>query len=134
MKIIRCVLLILFSLLVSAGKGYAQQDPGKKVFKEAGDEVKADNELRVMFYNVENMFDPAEDSTKSDDEYQPDGMRGWSYSRLKHKQVNVAKVALAVGGWEPPAIIGLCEVENRRVLNGLIYDSPINLRFYTAGL
>ena len=125
MKTTCMVLWLLFSLLLIACPVFAQQDTRKAVFKETNDGQRAENELRVMFYNVENMFDPAEDSTKSDDEYQPDGMRGWSYSRLKHKQVNVAKVALAVGGWEPPGLIGLCEVENRKVLNGLIYDTPL---------
>ena len=125
MKTTCMVLWMLFSLLLIACPVFAQQDTKKAVFKETNDGQRAENELRVMFYNVENMFDPAEDSTKSDDEYQPDGMRGWSYSRLKHKQVNVAKVALAVGGWEPPGLIGLCEVENRKVLNGLIYDTPL---------
>ena len=125
MKTTCMVLWLLFSLLLIACPVFAQQDTKKAVFKETNDGQRAENELRVMFYNVENMFDPAEDSTKSDDEYQPDGMRGWSYSRLKHKQVNVAKVALAVGGWEPPGLIGLCEVENRKVLNGLIYDTPL---------
>lgn len=100
-------------------------DPKKPVMQKPSVERKAANEMRVMFYNVENMFDPAEDSTKADDEYQPDGMRGWSYSRLKHKQINIAKVILALGGWDPPAVIGVCEIENRRVLNGLIFDTPL---------
>ncbi|HNW53047.1 MAG TPA: hypothetical protein PKN21_02210, partial [Bacteroidales bacterium] len=60
MKITYCILFMLFSLLVSVCQGYAQQDLKNSVFKEAGNEKKADNELRVMFYNVENMFDPAE--------------------------------------------------------------------------
>jgi predicted extracellular nuclease len=97
----------------------------KPVFQQPDANKRGEEALRVMFYNVENLFDPAEDSTKSDDEYQPTGMRGWSYSRLKRKQVNISKVILALGGWDPPELIGLCEVENRRVLNGLIYDTPL---------
>lgn len=80
---------------------------------------RADTVLRVMFYNVENLFDPRDDSLTSDDEYQPTGMRGWTSGRLKQKQINISKVVLAVGGWEPPDLIGLCEVENFRVLYGL---------------
>jgi hypothetical protein len=32
---------------------------------------------------------------------------------------------LAIGEYEPPAIVGLCEVENRYVLNKLIFQTPI---------
>lgn len=117
----------LFLLFVCALQAQVLQEANQKqpVFQQTGAGKRGEDAMRVMFYNVENMFDPAEDSTKSDDEYQPDGMRGWTYNRLKHKQVNIAKVILAVGGWDAPELIGLCEVENRRVLNGLIYDTPL---------
>ena len=32
---------------------------------------------------------------------------------------------MAIGGWEPPAIVGLCEVENRYVLNSLAHFSAL---------
>jgi len=95
------------------------------VFQQADAGKRGENTIRVMFYNVENLFDPKDDSITSDEEYQPMGMRGWTYTRMKQKQLNVAKVALAVGGWEPPDLIGLCEVENRRVLYGLVKDTPL---------
>ena len=91
----------------------------KTVFQHPDANKRADTVLRVMFYNVENLFDPREDSITSDEEYQPTGMRGWTNSRLKQKQINISKVVLAVGGWEPPDMIGLCEVENFSVLYGL---------------
>lgn len=80
--------------------------------------------IRVMFYNTEDL-DPSDDSAKADEEYIPGGMRGWSFSRLKRKLINISKVTLAVGGWEPPEIIGLCEVENRLVLYQLTNDTPL---------
>ncbi|MFA5971689.1 MAG: endonuclease/exonuclease/phosphatase family protein [Lentimicrobiaceae bacterium] len=107
----------------------AQQNQGSKqkkpVFQQADANKRGENELRVMFYNVENLFDPREDSITSDEEYQPTGMRGWTSSRLKQKQINISKVVLAVGGWEPPDIIGVCEVENFRVLYGLANYTPL---------
>jgi len=117
--------LSLFFVCALQAQEIQNTNPKQPVFQQVGAGKRGEDALRVMFYNVENMFDPAEDSTKSDDEYQPDGMRGWTYTRLKHKQVNTAKVILAVGGWDPPELVGLCEVENRRVLNGLIYDTPL---------
>lgn len=91
----------------------------KTVYQHPDANKRADTVLRVMFYNVENLFDPREDSITSDEEYQPTGMRGWTSSRLKQKQINISKVVMAVGGWEPPDLIGLCEVENFSVLYGL---------------
>ena len=97
----------------------------KNIFQQSGASKRADTVLRVMFYNVENLFDPREDSITSDEEYQPTGMRGWTNSRLKQKQINISKVVLAVGGWDPPDLIGVCEVENFSVLYGLTNYTPL---------
>ncbi len=100
-------------------------NPRKPVFQQTNANKRGEDAMRVMFYNVENLFDPSEDSAVADDEYQPRGMRGWTYDRLKRKQINLAKVVLAVGGWDPPEVIGLCEVEDRIVLYGLTNDTPL---------
>jgi predicted extracellular nuclease len=81
--------------------------------------------IRIMFYNVENLFHPTNDSLKNDDEFTPEGTRYWSYNRYNDKLAKIAKTAIAIGGWEPPAVIGLCEVENIQCLKDLIYTSPL---------
>jgi hypothetical protein len=81
--------------------------------------------IRVMFYNVENFFDVLDDSLTADDEYTPKGMRAWNNNRYQRKINNISKVVIRVGGWEPPELIGLCEVENRFVLANLVGFSPI---------
>jgi hypothetical protein len=81
--------------------------------------------IRVMFYNVENLFHPSNDSIKNDDEFTKEGTRYWSYKRYNDKLAKVAKTAIAVGGWEPPAVIGLCEIENIQCLKDLVYNSPL---------
>jgi hypothetical protein len=107
---------VSFTSLAQGKQGANQKKP---VYQHVDANKRADTVLRVMFYNVENLFDPREDSITSDEEYQPTGMRGWTSSRLKQKQINISKVVLAVGGWEPPDLIGFCEVENFSVLYGL---------------
>jgi predicted extracellular nuclease len=119
------IVLVLFLSAYVKAQDVPNPNLKNSVFEQSNAGRRDENTLRIMFYNVENMFDPAEDSTKADDEYQPDGMRGWSYGRLKNKQINISKVVLAVGGWSPPEIIGLCEIENRRVLYGLTNDTPL---------
>ncbi|MEE4196969.1 MAG: endonuclease [Bacteroidales bacterium] len=80
---------------------------------------------KIMFYNVENLFDTDNDSLKNDEEFLPDGIRYWTTSKYYHKLNNIYKVIIAVGEWNPPAIIGVCEVENRRVLSDLVDKTPL---------
>lgn len=81
--------------------------------------------IRVMFYNVENLFHPTNDSLKNDDEFTPDGTRFWSFKRYFDKINKVGKTGIALGEWEPPAVIGLCEIEEIRCLKDLVYSSPL---------
>lgn len=81
--------------------------------------------IRIMFYNVENLFHPSNDTLKNDDEFTPKGERYWSFKRYYDKVNKVGKTAIAVGGWEPPAVIGLCEIEDIKCLADLIYSSPL---------
>lgn len=81
--------------------------------------------FRVMSWNVENLFDTQHDTLKNDQEFLPDTSRHWNYSRYKKKLADIAKVITAVGEWNPPALVGLCEVENDTVLLDLIHYSPL---------
>ncbi len=119
-----CVLAVLIAISAQAQDTQGTTE-NKTVFQQTNANKRDANSLRVMFYNVENLFNPNEDSITSDDEYQPDGMRGWTYNRLKRKQINIAKVVLAVGGWDPPELVGVCEVEDYSVLYGLTNDTPL---------
>ena len=80
---------------------------------------------RIMFYNVENLFDTEDDPEKRDEEFTPNGTRYWSNYRYNEKLKNVYKVIIGVGEWDPPQIVGLCELENRKVLEDLISKTPL---------
>ncbi len=82
-------------------------------------------EWAVMFYNVENLFDLKDDPETLDEDFTPGGDRHWTYPRFQEKIMNLSKVLLNAAGWEPPAVIGLCEVENRYVLECLIRNTPL---------
>jgi predicted extracellular nuclease len=85
--------------------------------------------IRVMSYNVENFLDYRHDSLTA----VPVGLNGWSGTRYFRKRDNIARVIVAVGGWEPPALVALCEVQNRRVLDDLtLYSSLRRLRYKIA--
>lgn len=85
----------------------------------------AQSHTRIMFYNVENLFDTENDSLKMDEDFLPDGIKRWTTGRYWTKIEHIYKTVLAVGGWNPPAIIGLCEVENRSVVYDLVNRSPL---------
>lgn len=76
-------------------------------------------QFRIVSYNVENFFDCIDDTATLDEEYLPGGMRGWNNTKYKQKQANIAKVIAAIGGWTPPALIALCEIESRKCLTDL---------------
>lgn len=75
--------------------------------------------IRIISYNVENLFDTEKDSLHSDDDFLPEGKQHWFYSRYRDKLSHIAQVIAAIGEWTPPAIVGLIEVENQRCLNDL---------------
>ena len=80
---------------------------------------------RIMFYNVENLYDTKHDEGKNDYEFLPDGVRHWTDSRFYSKLKRLYKVFAANGTPEPPSIITLCEVENAFVLQKLIETTPL---------
>lgn len=90
----------------------------------------AQNTFRVMFYNVENLFDPEHDDKKNDTEFTPDGARHWDNYKYYKKINNLSKVISSVGEWGTVALVGLCEVENERTMEDLTKHSPIkNLNY-----
>lgn len=81
----------------------------------------------IMFWNLENFFIPSRDS-QSDVQYVPDGEMFWSWNKFRAKCNGIAKSVLLTKEkyGKFPIIIGLCEVENRKALNALIYDTPLS--------
>ena len=93
--------------------------------------IAQERKFTVLCYNVENLFDCIDDTTKRDEEYLPGGLRGWNYQKYNTKLWNIARVIVAAGAWDPPAIIGLCEVESRKALEDLTLYSPLSQLRYS---
>jgi predicted extracellular nuclease len=83
-----------------------------------------------MFYNVENFFDTEDAPKKNDNEFTPRGTRSWTNKRYYTKVNNIAKVITSVGQWGTPVLVGLCEVENDKVLRDLTTYSPLKKMQY----
>jgi len=86
----------------------------------------APHSVRLMFYNVENLFDIYDDTLTEDEEFLPEGLRRWNYQRYSRKINSLYKTILAAGEWEPPAIAAFCEIENRKVLEDLVYSTNLS--------
>ncbi|MGL4332055.1 MAG: endonuclease [Bacteroidales bacterium] len=81
--------------------------------------------FRIVFYNVENLFDTRKDSAKQDEEFLPESPRKWNYTKYRKKQLDISRVLCAIGEWDIPALAGLCEVENDSVLMYLTRRTPL---------
>ncbi|WP_298646395.1 endonuclease/exonuclease/phosphatase family protein [uncultured Proteiniphilum sp.] len=93
-------------------------------------EVVSQNNFRIMFYNVENLFDIHDDPLKDDDDFLPDGFMKWTSWKYREKLRNITRVVTAVGGMQSPALVGLCEIENDSVLFDLTKRSPLRAQDY----
>ena len=72
---------------------------------------------RVMFYNVENVFDIYDDSLTQDNDFLPDGLMKWNLSRYNKKINSLYKTIIAAGEWEPPAVVALCEIARQWIVD-----------------
>jgi len=71
----------------------------------------------IAFYNVENLFDTVDDPQNGgDDEFLPTAEKAWTMDRYEHKLNNIGLVMKGMGY---PIIMGVSEVENKKVLEDL---------------
>ncbi len=76
-------------------------------------------ETNVFFYNVENLFDTLDDPLTNDNAFLPGSALQWHQKRYVLKLQRIARVLKEVE--DPmPGIVGLVEIENRKVLEDLV--------------
>ena len=83
-----------------------------------------DKELFSVFYNVENLFDTIDNPNTRDNEFLPKSEKKWDTYRYNYKLNQLDKVFSEIVKKENenrlPDIIGLCEVENKLVIDDLL--------------
>ncbi|MBD3635819.1 MAG: endonuclease/exonuclease/phosphatase family protein [Crocinitomicaceae bacterium] len=87
----------------------------------------------VGFYNLENLFDYWDDTLIHDEEYMPDGAKAWDSLKYASKLENMSRVVSEIGTSITPdgaAVLGVCEVENRGVLEDLVAMPKLKDRNY----
>ena len=82
----------------------------------------------VAFYNLENLFDTINDVNKNDEASPIMEIRFNRGKIYREKVSNMAEVISQIGfevTKRPPSILGICEVENRTVVEDLISDKKL---------
>jgi predicted extracellular nuclease len=97
---------------------------------QKGEEYKV---ASIGFYNLENLFDTIDSPTTNDVDFLPQGRLHWNTEKYISKQANMAKVIQLLGAELSPdglAILGVAEVENKKVLEDLVLQPSIKNRNY----
>ena len=87
----------------------------------------------VGFYNLENLFDTIDDPLKNDEEFTPQGANQWSTEKYLAKLHNMAYAISTIGTDISPdgvAVLGMSEMENRKVLEDLVAQPELKSRNY----
>lgn len=87
----------------------------------------------VGFYNLENLFDTKDDPEIRDEEYTPEGSKLWTAEMYESKVDRMANVISELGTELSPdgvALLGVAEVENRKVLEDLVAHKKLAKRKY----
>lgn len=82
----------------------------------------------IAFYNIENLFDIHNDPFTNDDDFLPTSDKRWTQKKYDRKIYKIGSVISQIGTDEnttPPAIVGLAEVENKRVLKDLLASKDL---------
>jgi hypothetical protein len=102
------------------------------VFLVTVSSLNAQKTALIGFYNVENLYDTEKDTIADDSEFLPDGAYQWTLERYHQKLKNLSYAISEIGKEQGGVVvIGLCEVENERVLNDLVAQDalkPLNYK------
>ncbi|MGB5941836.1 MAG: endonuclease [Leeuwenhoekiella sp.] len=82
--------------------------------------------VSIAFYNLENLFDTINDPHILDDGFTKNGELRWDEERYRKKLKQLSQAIVNIGKLDSgvlPSLVGVAEVENKKVLNDLI-DQP----------
>jgi endonuclease/exonuclease/phosphatase family metal-dependent hydrolase len=89
--------------------------------------------MSIGFYNLENLFDTVDSPVKIDEEFLPTSSLQWNTAKYMAKEGNLAHVISQLATDVTPdgvALLGVAEVENRKVLEDLVSQSELKARGY----
>ena len=90
-----------------------------------------EKDIFTMFYNVENFFDTINNPMTNDNEFLPNAKKQWDTHKYNQKIDQLTKIFSSINDGKHPNIIGLCEVENKSVIEDLLDNSFFYQQNYT---
>ena len=87
----------------------------------------------IGFWNVENLYDTLNDQWKNDEDFTPAGTNAWNGSRYRTKIDHLGEVISQMATDVTPdglAILGMCEIENKSVVQDLVNSPRLKKRNY----
>ena len=87
----------------------------------------------IGFYNLENLFDTINDPKTNDEDFTPEGSLAYNSAIYKDKLAKLSQVVSEIGTDASPdgvAILGVAEIENRKVLEDLVSQPKLKNRGY----
>lgn len=91
----------------------------------------APEQVTVVYYNTDHFFDTDDDPGSADDEYLPASIRAWDKNRYEEKVSGIAGYIAAAGGFKQPDIIGLCGIENKKIINDILSERRLRRADYS---
>jgi len=91
------------------------------------------NHYTVAFYNLENLFDTKDDPNILDEDFLPDSEKGWTKKRYQKKINHLGTTISNIGfskSRKAPTLVGVAEVENKKVLKDLIETKHLKNKGY----
>ncbi len=89
--------------------------------------------IAIGFYNLENLFDIQDDSLTIDEEFTPSGLKRWTTELYQDKLQRLSKVIHLMDKEDKSgslAVLGVCEIENRKVLEDLCTTELLRAKYY----
>jgi len=119
MKNTLIIVILFLSFLTIKAQGY--------------DKTKQYTPVAIGFWNCENFYDTLNDPLKNDEDFLPNGTYGWTGKKFRNKLDHISTVISQLGADATPdgvAVIGLCEIENRSVLESITKAPKLAKRNY----
>ncbi len=94
---------------------------------------KTTNDYTVAFYNLENLFDTLDDPNTLDEDFLPDSEKRWNRKRYDNKIFKLGTVISNIGfskTRKAPILVGVAEVENKKVLEDLTGSKHLKNKDY----
>ena len=91
------------------------------------------NEIYVSWWNVENLFDTATAQRTDKLARKLKGeLTGWTQAVLNKKLSQLASIIENMNGQQGPDVLGICEIENKKVLEKLVNKISLNRNYKIA--